>query len=256
MPRKWIIGAVGGNGNQTAATLAKNFGTLIRPKIGILLTGGEPNDNADVKDAALSGCRRARGLMISILAKGTAGVVYNTLDPKRMILLTGQNRWGRDPITGAAADIIVVFDGKAGTLVELAYAAANGRPIVFCGKPPRPPDKLPQDDQEEFNQGLQDAFNRYHTLDPTSIEYLKTALKGCFAPDGSVTRTHVKSPKAALTTIKKWTAGQSPERTNFLGLPVDNNRQVMEDFEQKVLDLSELAHLSESGSARSLTGRW
>jgi hypothetical protein len=100
---------------------------------------------------------------------------------------------------------------------------------------------LPQNDQKEFNEGLQDAFNRYQTLDPTSVAYLKTALKGCFAPDGSVTRIHVATAKAALTRIKKWTAGQPQERTNFLGLPVENNKAIKNTFQRRVQDLSKLA---------------
>jgi uncharacterized protein (TIGR00725 family) len=246
MSREWIIGVIGGSDKRDeikkAAGLANALGKLITPGTGILLTGGEPPNLDTVKDAAISGCKNVGGLMISVLPKKAKDSVRRK--EKHIILETILGSLQRDPITGAAADIVVVFDGDAGTLVELAYAAANGRPIIFCGNPP----KLSEDKSEKFNSGLKAAFDAYGELDPTPVKCLKNALNGCFAPDGSVTRPRVETAEQALTTIKKWTAGQPPEGTNFLGLPKD--KEIKDRFETLVQELSVLARVSESDGPR------
>src|SRR5258705_10783389 len=128
MPRKVIVAAIGGNGLPDVAASALRFGEVLSNRA-ILLTGGAPDDrSADVKSAAMAGSQRTgTGLMISVLPKGSPAC---ELQGRRLILQTGLGSYERDPITGSAADAVVVFSGGAGTLVELAFAAFQNRPII------------------------------------------------------------------------------------------------------------------------------
>jgi predicted Rossmann-fold nucleotide-binding protein len=74
MARKLVVAAIGGNHVDKAAELAKQFGEEFTAKRGwILMTGGKPKQSeSKVKDAALFGCKKAHGLMVSILPKKKA----------------------------------------------------------------------------------------------------------------------------------------------------------------------------------------
>src|SRR5436305_1606082 len=129
--RKPIVAVIGGNSDvleilddvqRLGASLENRF---------LLLTGGRPAAApTNVKDAAMNGAS-ARGLMISVLPKtGKSNPALRLEKKERLLTLqTHLNGAGRDPITGAAADLIVSFHGGAGTLVELAYAASYRRHI-------------------------------------------------------------------------------------------------------------------------------
>jgi hypothetical protein len=86
--------------------LAKQFGEEFTAKRGwILMTGGKPKQSeSKVKDAALFGCKKAHGLMVSILPKkkGEPGKVHckPIIGERRVELVTDLTNYGRDPITG------------------------------------------------------------------------------------------------------------------------------------------------------------
>jgi hypothetical protein len=71
MSRKLIVAAIGGNGLPDVASSALRFGEVLSDRA-ILLTGGEPDGpHTDVKNAAMAGSQGAKGLMISVLPKGS-----------------------------------------------------------------------------------------------------------------------------------------------------------------------------------------
>lgn len=190
MTRKLVVAAIGGNHVDKAAELAKQFGKEFTPKQGwILVTGGKPEKSkSKVKDAALFGCENARGLMVSILPKNEdqpAVCCKPIIGERRVELVTDLTNYGRDPITGAAADIVVVFDGGDGTLVELAYAALKNRPIVFLSSSNSSSrtslrDRAQsQSNREQLIKKLTEANQAYGSLIPTSKDNLIAALDSC-----------------------------------------------------------------------------
>jgi uncharacterized protein (TIGR00725 family) len=225
MARKWIIGAIGGNSDPVAAELARQFGALITPPNGILMTGGLPQDNHNVKDAALLGCNSVGGLMISVLPTSAIGIIDHG---RSIVLQTGLSSLGRDPITGAGGDIVVVFKGNVGTSVELAYAAFKRREIIFCGDPP------PAIAREELKLKLTKAREEYGSLLNTTEEQLIDALNRRLAGAAS------KTPKQACDEVTRIKAGREmlETPTNFLGLP--RYAAIKECFEQMVQHLSAL----------------
>jgi uncharacterized protein (TIGR00725 family) len=132
MSRKWIIAAIGGG--EAAGPEVEAFGKLVAQAGAILMTGGIPVPNSPrVTERAQAGCLAAGGLMISVLPNKGRNAICACPGQRRFEVLTGVSKFGRDPITGAAADKVFVFPGEVGTLVELAYAARAKRPILFCG---------------------------------------------------------------------------------------------------------------------------
>src|SRR5262249_40323469 len=177
MPRMPIIAAIGGNGLPKAAELAQDFGTLLSDRT-ILMTGGEPGrPPRDVKNAALRGCEERAGRMISVLPDRQDECVRTG---RRILLTTKLNSFGRDPITGAAADVVVAFPGKLGTLVELAYAALEKRPIVFCCSIECLRNaSIEPESRPDLRKKLAEAVRRYSLLS-TDVEQLIEALAGSF----------------------------------------------------------------------------
>lgn len=132
MPRKWILAAIGGG--EAAGPEVETFGKLVAHVGAILMTGGIPNrGSARVTERAQAGCEAAGGLLISVLPGRDRNAIVPCSNQRRFEVQTKVSKFGRDPITGAAADMIFAFRGDVGTLVELAYASDAGRPIVFCG---------------------------------------------------------------------------------------------------------------------------
>ncbi len=132
MPRKWILAAIGGG--ETTGPEVEAFGRLAAHVGAIIMTGGVPKQNSSaVTERAQFGCEAAGGLMISILPNKDSNEIVRCPGKRRFKVRTTNGKFTRDPITGAAADVIFVFPGEVGTLVELAYASREKRPFVFCG---------------------------------------------------------------------------------------------------------------------------
>src|SRR5258705_9324517 len=104
--RKAIVAVLGGNSDVRdilgdVKTLCASIGNQC-----ILLSGGRPTDApTTVKDAALSAVQ-ATGLMISVLPNAGSSRVFLKKKERRLIVQTDLSSEGRDPITGAAADLI------------------------------------------------------------------------------------------------------------------------------------------------------
>lgn len=139
--KRCIVGVIGGDDSNQAGA-ARKVGEAIAKAGHIILTGGEPKNTNDVKNAVLWGAAQAEGnvtgrppvnaRMIGILASGQGTVDWNNQDhPCRLILKTGLTSFERDPINGLTPDSMIVFQGGRGTLCELAYAAAANKPIRY-----------------------------------------------------------------------------------------------------------------------------
>jgi predicted Rossmann-fold nucleotide-binding protein len=134
-----IIGVIGGDESHEAP-IARRIGEEIAVAGHIVLTGGKPEPGTEVKNATLWGAHQAelnasterpvKARMIGILKRGAPK--WNPPNPCRLILETGLSSYERDAINGLTPDAMIVFLGGRGTLCELAYAAAAGKPIAFC----------------------------------------------------------------------------------------------------------------------------
>jgi uncharacterized protein (TIGR00725 family) len=220
MARKIIVAAIGGNGMPDVTSSAFRFGEELSDRA-ILLTGGmDPlKRDTDVKTAAMFGAQGARGLLISVLPKQGPAC---RLQGRQLILETGLvGKYARNPITGSAADVVVVFPGAAGTLVELAYAALQGRPIIFLSSIKFLRVKC-SFEAGRVRTGLIEAKERYPLIS-TNEDDLEHALVRCLANPQAIC---VDKPKDAVQEI--FSLVDQPavlaSDTNFLGLPGDKER--------------------------------
>jgi SLOG cluster4 family len=236
VPRKMIVAAIGGNGMPGVAASALRFGELLSDRA-ILLTGGEPNDSLpDVKSAALAGSQKTgRGLMISVLTKGKPAC---ELKDRRLILQTGLGKYERDPITGSAADVVVVFAGGAGTLVELAYAAFQNCPIIFQSSIRFLRMKCCFEAGEVRN-GLKRALVGYPLISTktNTIDDLEDALIRCLSnAQGVCADTPEEAVQKIFGLFDRFNLNAN---TNFLGLPNGQAKDwKKKDFDDGVASLS------------------
>lgn len=138
MPRyRAIIGVIGGNNLEHVAPLAKAFGRKVAERGHFILTGGSPEENTNVKDAALSGaqCHDPNTRFIGILPRPEGEHQleprFEEKEPHSLLLHSGLTSCERDVINGFTPDFLVVFAGGEGTLCELAFAVLGGKPIIF-----------------------------------------------------------------------------------------------------------------------------
>lgn len=134
-PRRVIIGVIGGNKQHGVVADAKKVGEQVMLQQCILLTGGEPGPAPHVKDAAMLGAAegaRDEARLIGILPHNAPPRrKWDSPCSHRLFLHTGLTSPERDPINGVTPDVLIVFPGTEGTLCELAFAVAKGRPIFF-----------------------------------------------------------------------------------------------------------------------------
>jgi uncharacterized protein (TIGR00725 family) len=160
MPRKWILAAIGGS--EGAGPEVETFGKLVAHVGAILMTGGKPKSGSTrVTERAQAGCEAAGGLMISVLPRSERNRIVRCRGERRFEVQTDTSKYGRDPITGAAADMIFVFAGDVGTLVELAYASKLKRPTIFCGTKAQWQEmkKVSKDKDDELSGGIETAWH-------------------------------------------------------------------------------------------------
>jgi uncharacterized protein (TIGR00725 family) len=227
MPRRRIIGVIGGNKLPDVAALASDFGRKVASPGAILLTGGESSGpQNDVKNAAINGCAEEGGLAISVLPNGRRSC-SKIPGQRRGVLQTGLSSFARDPITGAAADVIVVFRGGVGTLVELAYASFEDRPIIFCVSIGCLK-KAQQNDDTELRSKLDEAVAGYRLI-ATNKNDLIEALTASFTSHQQ--RVEVKL-SYRVPTLSNWRSVKrlpdsrrslvaAPERISFKAVCLD-----------------------------------
>lgn len=224
MPRKWILAAIGGG--ETAGPEVEAFGRLVAHVGAILMTGGVPKQNSSaVTERAQFGCKAAGGLMISVLPNKDPNKIDRCTGERRFEVRTKTSKYGRDPITGAAADMIFVFPGEVGTLVELAYASKAERPIVFCGTEAqwKKMDEVRKDKRTEIREAIQKAISEYRPDSncadlkrdqvTQAADHLEQKLKEALQKNNLGTTAHF------LQSFLQVCSAPAPADTNFQGLP-------------------------------------
>jgi uncharacterized protein (TIGR00725 family) len=128
MPHR-IIGIIGGHSGHTtvaALQLAEAIGAEVgRRGMAVVCGGGD-----GVMEAACRGCRASGGVTIGVLKGNTSTeanpyIVYP--------ILTSMDVASNNVIVWTAAGLIA-FDGRYGTLNEIALALDFGRPLVLVGR--------------------------------------------------------------------------------------------------------------------------
>jgi len=240
MPRKWILAAIGGGG--TAGPEVEAFGRLVAHVGAILMTGGVPKQNSSaVTERAQFGCKAAGGPMISVLPNKDSNEIVRCPGERRFEVRTTTSKYGRDPITGAAADMIFVFPGEVGTFVELAYASKEGRPIVFCGTEAqwKEMNSDRQKNSSAIRKGIETAVREYGpdfengALTPNQVtqtaDRLEHDLNQALQQINQGTIAHF------LQSFPQVSSAPTPAGTNFRGLPDCSG---IEDFRRLVDELS------------------
>jgi uncharacterized protein (TIGR00725 family) len=228
--RRVIIGAVGGDRQKDAA---KAIGRAVAEAGCILLTGGNPQDSDEVKDAAMVGAASAEAgssvaRLIGILP--SHAVIWDDSTDRRLFLHTGLKHNLRNVITGVTPDVVVVFGGSRGTLAEAAFAVAAGKPLFFCHSPTSV-DRLLGNFRKHFseddNSGNKDIveylgkpvheFPAAWKVRP-SVENLKSRLAELLI---QASDTELKQTELVTRCIAAATDGGPLGQTGFPGLPGD-----------------------------------
>jgi hypothetical protein len=174
---------------------------------------------------------RLRGRCISILPGGQPSC-HTVVGQRRFILQTAISPFARDPIIGNSGDVIVVFPGEVGTLVELAYAALQNRPIVFC---------MSRNELKQMKDAIQVKLNT--KLDEASAVYglirterneLNEKLSASF--ELNETRVSVGNIEEAVERAFELSEHFDRRKTNFLGL--STAMPFTNEFEELVRRLS------------------
>lgn len=121
---KKIIGVIG-QGRDCAPELlqaAEEIGFQIARQEAILICGGL----GGVMEAACRGAKRAHGLTIGVLPTSSKADVNRFVD---IPIVTGMGE-ARNLIIVRSADALIAVGGRFGTLSEIAFALALGKPVV------------------------------------------------------------------------------------------------------------------------------
>ena len=107
---------------EAACALAEEVGAVVARRGAALITGGR----GGVMEAASRGARSAGGLTIGIVPSERLSEGNRWCD---VVIPTGMG-WARNAVNALAADLVVAIGGRAGTLTEIGYAWAYGRPVA------------------------------------------------------------------------------------------------------------------------------
>ncbi|MBI2499090.1 TIGR00725 family protein [Candidatus Woesearchaeota archaeon] len=124
--KKILIAVVGhgDNAKKIHLKMAYKLGKEIAKKDHILLCGGRIEG---IMGAAIKGCSDAGGISVGILPDSDLSKTSKHL---KIPILTGMG-FARNQIISLSCDGMIVVGGGVGTLTEVAYAYAYGKPIVF-----------------------------------------------------------------------------------------------------------------------------
>ena len=114
----------GENADESHLKIAYELGKEIAKQGYILLCGGRAEGTMD---AAIKGCTEAKGISVGILPESDLSKPSKHLN---IPILTGMG-FARNQIIALSCDRMIVVGGGVGTLTEVAYAYAYGKPIVF-----------------------------------------------------------------------------------------------------------------------------
>lgn len=130
MREKVVVGVMGGGQvSETDQERAFRLGQLTAKRGWVLLNGGR---NCGIMDASAKGAKSAGGLTIGILPDDNPDRVSDYID---IPVLTGMGS-ARNAINVLSSDIVVVCNGGAGTLSEIALALKAGKTVVLLNMDP------------------------------------------------------------------------------------------------------------------------
>jgi len=120
------IGVIGNSGQITdeIKTIAYRTGYEIGKRGGILLSGGRDG----VMEAASKGAKKAGGITVGILPGDDINEGNSYLD---VPITTGLDLEHRSLVLVHSSDAIIMIGGAVGTLLELASAYHNKKPVVI-----------------------------------------------------------------------------------------------------------------------------
>ena len=130
-----IVGVFGGDEQRE---VAECVGREIARAGQILLTGGTPKPGSPrTTEAAQNGAFSVATNDFVVRAIGIRPGGDAQMGPERqngfhiLIVRSGISHKQRDATNGATADVVIALKGSSGTLTEIAFAHALGRPIVL-----------------------------------------------------------------------------------------------------------------------------
>lgn len=125
--RRRVVGVMGGSACDAAtAELAGRLGAAVAAAGWVLLCGGRP---AGVMAAAARGAAEAGGLVVGVLP----GEDPDAADPHVGVAVATGLGWARNAVNVLSSDVVVALPGSWGTLSEIAFARAYGRPLYLLG---------------------------------------------------------------------------------------------------------------------------
>lgn len=123
------ISVIGGSrASDEELALAREVGGSIADAGAVLVCGGL----GGVMEAAARGCREAGGRTIGILPGSDPAAANRWIE---IPLATGLGE-ARNTLVVRAGEAVISVGGAWGTLSEIAFAGAIGRPVVTLGRPP------------------------------------------------------------------------------------------------------------------------
>ncbi len=123
MDRKPVIAVIGASKcSKKLRDMAAVVGKYIADSGGILVCGGM----GGIMEGAARGAKEAGGTTIGILPTNNRDDANEFID---YVIPTGFGE-ARNIIVVRAADAVIAFPGKFGTLSEMAFALQAGRPVV------------------------------------------------------------------------------------------------------------------------------
>jgi hypothetical protein len=232
--RRPVIGIIGGGDRRREA---QNLGADAAACRAILLTGGTPNDDDNVKNAAMFGFRNAMGSMSGLIGilPSCSTAWDTTSSPGSLFLSTGLTSYARDPINGLTPDVVIAFRGGEGTLCELAFAALAKKQILFADSRAHHYKKFLEHRQAALKVALTDACDAYPVFGGRKISPndLMSLLNAMLCRDG------IGAIKYSVSALQKALAAllRPLDRTGFPGLP--NMPSSKDDFESIVSAMSQ-----------------
>ena len=123
MKRKPVIAVIGaGKCSKKLRDMAAEVGKYIAENEGVVVCGGM----GGIMEGAAKGAKEANGITIGILPTENKGDANEFID---YAIPTGFGE-ARNIIVVRAADAVVAFPGKYGTLTEMAFALNLGKPVI------------------------------------------------------------------------------------------------------------------------------
>ena len=123
MTRKPVIAVVGaGKCSKKLRDLAAEVGKYVAENDGIIVSGGL----GGIMEGASRGAKEAGGITIGILPSDNRDDANEFID---FVIPSGFGE-ARNILVIRAADAVIAFPGKYGTLSEMAFALQAGKPLI------------------------------------------------------------------------------------------------------------------------------